>query len=188
MTPADSPSPSRLLIRGAAPADVEALVELMSSTFRDAYRSLLDATDIEQYIADRFTAAALHAILDDPGSGLIVGAQGGRLLGYALLRATNSPPCVTGPAPIELGRLYVRQQVIGQGHGAALLSAAHAEARRRRCATLWLAVYEGNHRAREFYRQRGFVEVGTMEYPFGNTVYDDPVMTAPVLRAAAHSP
>lgn len=83
-------------------------------------------------------------------------------------------------APIELARLYLREEALGKGLGAAFMRAAHAEARRQGCQTLWLGVYDRNVRAREFYRRSGFADVGTKEFLFGGLSYADPVMAAPV--------
>jgi len=175
------PGSSPALTTGlASPVDIAALVELASTTFRDAYRDLLDAQEIEDYIAAHFTRATLSATLADSSSRWITAAKDGRPLGYALLRDSQPPPCVLGPMPIELGRLYVRQEVMGTGCGLALMRAVQAEARKLHRRTLWLAVYDRNVRAIDFYRKFGFVEVGTTDFRFGGRVYADPVMAAAV--------
>jgi GNAT superfamily N-acetyltransferase len=101
-------------------------------------------------------------------------------VGYLQIKASPPPPCVTGPAPIELSRLYVRVETLGTGLGAGFMHAMLAEARRRGCQTAWLVVYSGNDKAREFYRRWGFVDVGCKDFQFGAQVYSDPVMAAPV--------
>jgi GNAT superfamily N-acetyltransferase len=114
---------------------------------------------------------------------LEVAESGKRLVGYFQVRASPPPPCVTGPAPLELARLYLRADTIGTGLGAQLMRAAFAEARRRGCRTMWLVVYSGNARAREFYRRWGFSDVGLKDFHFGGQVYADPVMAAAVPAA-----
>jgi ribosomal-protein-alanine N-acetyltransferase len=48
----------------------------------------------------------------------------------------------------------------GRGIGSALLEALVSEARRRRCAEVFLEVRKDNPRARGLYLRRGFVEIG----------------------------
>jgi GNAT superfamily N-acetyltransferase len=170
------------VIRLARHDDIERLVELASTTFRDTYRLIDDPDDIEDYVKTSFTPSVFASILDDPTSTLLVVDAGGRLLGYSQVQRSAAPPCVTGPTPIELARLYLREEALGKGLGAALIRAAHAEARRHGCHTLWLGVYDRNERAREFYRRFGFTDVGTKEFLFGGRSYADPVMAAPVRR------
>ena len=44
------------------------------------------------------------------------------------------------------------------------------------CATLWLSVWDQNHRALAFYEKWGFAFVGTKPFLFGGVMYEDPVM------------
>ena len=171
------------VIRLAQPADVDALVELGATTFRETYSPTDDAAEIEDYVATAFTPAIFRAILKDPASTLMVLTADQRLIGYAQLKRSAAPGCVTGPTPIELSRLYLRQETIGKGHGTALMNAVLAEARRQQCATMWLGVYDRNERARTFYRRWGFVDVGTKNFMFGGRAYADPVMVATIPRS-----
>ncbi len=173
--------PTALTIREAAFRDVEALVELATNTFRDTYRLLDDPADIEAYVVEAFTPEAFTAVLQDRSSLLLVAlSEHGEYLGYAHVVHSTPPPCVTGPAPVELARLYLRQGVVGKGYGSALMEAVHAVARRSRCKTIWLGVYDRNETARNFYKRKGFVDMGTKGFLFGGQVYDSPVMSAPV--------
>ncbi len=173
--------PTAPTIREAAFRDIDALVELASSTFRDTYRLLDDPADIEAYVAASFTPEAFASILQDHSSLLLVAlTEHGEYIGYAHVTHSTPPPCVTGPAPVELARLYLRQGMVGKGYGSALMEAVHAVARRSRCKTIWLGVYDRNETARNFYKRRGFVDVGTKGFLFGGQIYDSPVMSAAV--------
>jgi diamine N-acetyltransferase len=111
---------------------------------------------------------------------LLVAESGTRLVGYLLAKISEPPPCVTGPAPLELARLYLRADTIGAGLGAEFMRALFDEARRRGRETLWLVVYSGNTKAREFYRRWGFSDAGVKDFRFGGQTYADPVMAAAV--------
>ncbi len=169
-----------LIIRPATFDDVDSLVELATSTFREAYRDLDDPVDIAEYVARAFTPAIFKSILEDDASTLLVALVGQRFIGYTHVKHSVPPPCVTGPSPVELSRLYLREEVLGKGHGAALMRTVMGEARRANCKTIWLGVYDRNEHAREFYKRWGFVDVGTKDFIFGGKAYADPVMSAPV--------
>jgi diamine N-acetyltransferase len=171
---------SGVSIRRAMPGDANALAELAAATYRETYGEFLDGGEIDDYIAEHFTPGTFRASLDDPSSTLIVATGESRLTGYVQLRVSTPPPCVTGPAPVELHRLYVRRDAIGTGRGAALMDAARDGARHRGRDTIWLVIYPRNVRALAFYRKHGFVEVGTTGFAFGGRVYVDPVLCAPV--------
>ena len=167
-------------VRRAGREDAAALAALAREAFREAYLDMLDHDEIEDYVGKSFTPEIFGADLEDEASTVLLATQGPRLIGYAQVKRSPWPECVTGPAPIELARLYLRQEAKGQGIGAALMHAVHAEARRRQGETLWLGVYDRNEPARDFYRRWGFVDVGTKAFWFGGRSYDDPVMCAPV--------
>lgn len=168
-------------IRPAVLEDVDALVELMGSTFRETYASRMNPDEVDAYVAAHFTHAAIAALLADSASTLLVSEVGVRLLGYLLLRRAMAPPGVASQAPIELARIYLRQEAIGRGLGAALMMAANNEARRLQCDTLWLLVHENNRHVRGFYRRWGFVEVGSAPFRFEGRDYVDPAMAAEVI-------
>lgn len=168
------------IIRPAIATDVDDLIELAATTFHDTYCSTDAAGEIADYIAAHFTPQKFTAILEDPSMTLLVAESGKRLVGYLHTKVSEPPPCVAGPAPIELSRLYLRKDTIGTGLGADFMSALYAEARRRARETLWLVVYSGNEKAREFYRRFGLADVGCKDFQFGAKVYSDPVMAGPV--------
>jgi diamine N-acetyltransferase len=164
------------IIRAAVAEDVAALVELGATTFRETYQLTEDLADMDDYVSREFTPEIFNGILNDPKSILLVALEGHRFVGYAHLLFSDAPPCVGGPAPIELKRLYLRQDVIGKGYGARLMNESLEVARRRDCKTMWLVVYIRNEHAREFYRRWRFVDVGIMDFYFGGRAYPEPVM------------
>ena len=64
----------------------------------------------------------------------------------------------------------------GRGVAQALMEATLEAAAARGAGTVWLAVWERNHRARAFYRKRGFVDRGEKAFLLGNDRQTDRVM------------
>lgn len=176
---------TNMQIRYGTPADAERLAHFAAQTFTATYRDLDNAKDIADYVAEHFSITAVAAVLCDPACTTLLAEEGATLAGYGVLRQKEPPPCVFGPGSINLWRLYLDTAFIGQGLGARLLAAVHAEAARRRAATLWLGVYERNVRAVQFYEYNGFRKVGDHEFLFGGDTYIDPIYAAPVLVASA---
>ena len=88
------------------------------------------------------------------------------------------PDGVSDPAALELSRLYVRHGWHGRGIAQQLMARVFDESRRRGAHTLWLGVWEHNHRARAFYAKCGFRDVGDHIFLFGTDPQTDLVMQA----------
>jgi ribosomal protein S18 acetylase RimI-like enzyme len=56
------------------------------------------------------------------------------------------------------------------------MHAVDAEARARGAQTLWLGVWERNHRAQRFYAKHGFVDVGSHDFLVGKDRQTDRIM------------
>jgi ribosomal protein S18 acetylase RimI-like enzyme len=171
-------------IRSATLQDAEGLSRLAATTFRDTFEAENSPEDMEQYVAEAFTPRQQADEIADPLSTILVAerrvASGGELVGYAHLVSGPSPELVTGPAPIELKRLYVARAWHGKGVAQALMDAALDAARARAAKTLWLGVWERNPRAAAFYEKYGFVRVGEHSFILGSDVQTDWILARPV--------
>lgn len=174
--------PEPLRLRRATRDDAELLVDLGVRTFRGAFASDNEPADIEAYVRQTFDPRRVAAELEDRANIFLL-AFAGRVAapaGYAKLRAGEPHPSVEGPAPIEIERLYVLQDSIGRGVGAALMRACLEEAARAGRETVWLGVWERNERAIAFYRRWGFELLGSHVFQLGSDPQNDLVMARPV--------
>jgi GNAT superfamily N-acetyltransferase len=173
-----------LRIRRASLGDIATLVELSASTFRDTYASAHEPAEVERHIALNFTPAQIALEISGPASSVLLACVADEPVGYAALRIGPYPDCIPGPAPIELGRLYLTKESIGKGYGSALMRACLDEQARLGCGTIWLGVWDRNALACAFYEKWGFRRVGTYEFLFGDTPYRDVVMVRGAGRSA----
>jgi diamine N-acetyltransferase len=164
-------------LREANVGDAPALVVLAADAFRDTYRDLDDPKDIEDYVASSLTLSYFRSHIDNPTSRTFVVERAGELIGYAIVSRSPVPLCVTDASTVELARIYLRNDVKGQGLGAELMRKSISTARQFNARSMWLGVYDKNTRAREFYKQWGFADVGTKDFLFGGKLYADPVMS-----------
>ena len=119
---------------------------------------------------------ALSSVLADPLSEVLVLECGGEPVGWA--------HCIHAPGPggrrLEIRRFYVDGRWHGTGAAAFLMEAVRDRARGTRAETLWLAVWERNHRARAFYEKHGFRRTGAQPFRFGTDLQTDDVLSRPV--------
>lgn len=164
------------MIRRGSADDAVLLAELGARTFSETFAADNTPENMAAYLASAFTPSQQAAGLADPRcifqiAEIVDPAETEkRAVGYSLLRSGKAPDCVTGEVPIELVRLYVSQELIGSGVGAALMQACFNEARQQGFKTLWLGVWEHNRRAQTFYDKWNFRKVGTHVFQLG----DDP--------------
>lgn len=176
-----------LALRSARPDDAPALAAFAEHVFRDTFGPHNRAEDMDAYCRAAFAIDHVQHELADRDYHTELAVAGGELAGYAQLRAAAPPPCVAGPAPVELKRLYVDRRWHGGGVAHALLDRAIAIAAQRGARTLYLSVWQHNHRAIAFYVKHGFVQVGVSEFQLGADVQFDPVMERPLPAGTART-
>ncbi|MDZ4803558.1 MAG: GNAT family N-acetyltransferase [Candidatus Eisenbacteria bacterium] len=164
------------VIRNAVAGDIDLLVDLCAVTFRETYGPHSPAEEVERHIREHFTRDRLEAEVMSPEAVMLLATVADRPVGYAFLLPGSTTPCVTGPDPVQLARIYLSAGSIGVGRGSSLMNACLDEARRLRSGTIWLSLWDQNHRAMKFYERWGFITIGTMAFEFGGTSYQDPVM------------
>lgn len=172
----ESPGRPKLAIRRGRSADAADLARLAERTFREAYSHQNRAEDMDAYVAENLTLAAIEKDLADARSTYLLGSLAGTLVAYAKLYQGEAPPCVVGPAPIELSRFYVAREHHGSGLAKVLMNAVLVEAKRLGGRTVWLGVWEKNARARAFYAKHRFKDVGEHPFVLGSDVQSDRVL------------
>jgi diamine N-acetyltransferase len=175
-----SGSNPRIIIRRAELDDAGLLAELGARTFSETFAADNKPEDIAAYLASSFSHAQQTAELADPHSRFHIAEANGVAVGYAMLRSGNVRKGVTDDKPIELVRLYVSQECLGRGVGAALMQVCIDDAKQKGYRTLWLGVWEHNHRAQTFYRKWNFQAVGTHIFQLGDDAQTDLLMERPL--------
>ncbi len=182
-------SSTDLTIRYGKAEDAGLLAELGARTFSEAFAADNTAENMAAYLASAFNPEQQTAELADDQCVFLIAenhevraADAGSFdarseaVGYAMLRSGNVVEGVTGNTPIELVRLYVAQESLGRGVGAALMQACINEAKQNGYDTLWLGVWEHNYRAQRFYRKWNFQAVGTHVFQLGDDPQTDILM------------
>ena len=129
------------------------------------------------FLASTFTADHQAREITDPAYATLFAEINGSLAGYAQLRFSRPPRCVTGPAPIELLRFYVDTAWQGRGIAQRLMTEVREAAKRLGARTLWLGVWEHNPRAKAFYAKSGYQDVGSHDFVLGTDIQTDRILT-----------
>jgi diamine N-acetyltransferase len=167
-------------IRRGGASDAEELAAAAERWFRGTFGPDNTAEDMAIYCASAFSPDIQRAQLTDPAvETLLLYDASGRLIAYAQLR-DGAPDGIALPAPIELWRFYVDASYHGRGLAARLMAAVEDAARARGAQTLWLGVWEKNHRARAYYRKAGFIDIGSHEFHLGHDLQTDRLLSRPL--------
>lgn len=166
-------------IRQATLADAEPLAKLAARTFYDAFADMNTPENMKAYMSKAFTVEQLTIELSDPRARFLLAeaAEANEaIVGYAKLLADEIPACVTGQNPIELVRLYVDKKYLGSGVGNDLMQASLDEARSLGHRSIYLGVWEHNHRAQSFYFRWNFRVAGNHIFQMGSDAQMDWLM------------
>jgi len=166
-----------LPVRRAEAADAEALAEFAGGVFAEAFGAGTRPEDMTSHLAERFGVHQQTEEILDPAVITLLVEEDGRLIAYTQVTTLHAPPpCVTGEAPVEIGRFYVDRSWQGRGLAQRLMAAARDAARELGGRTVWLAVWEHNPRAIAFYQKCGFRDVGSQPFRLGSDLQTDLVM------------
>ena len=158
---------------------------------------MLPGADILAHAAKNHNIAAYEKYLDASDTRITLALSGpavgfdrepGAPVGYAMLTAPELPTLATGPADVELKRIYLFSRfravpvagLPGVRPAQALMDAAISDARALGRSRLLLGTHANNLRAIGFYRRNGFVEAGTRTFQVGNQVCDDLIFARPL--------
>jgi ribosomal protein S18 acetylase RimI-like enzyme len=163
-------------IRIAMAADAEMLTEFAWRTFYDAFAPMNSPENMEAYMSQNFTLQKFSAQLADPRATFLIAEIGATPVAFAKLYDGEIPDCVGGVAPVEIERFYVDRQFHGKGVAQTLMQACLDRARQLGHGTVYLGVWDNNHRAIAFYRKYGFDVVGSHAFQLGDETQNDLLM------------
>ncbi len=169
---------TEIKIRCATIKDSEMLTELSYKTFWDAFHDNPKNApdDLADYMNSAFNVKQIGKELNDENAIFFVAEIENEAVGYAKLLIESCEPKITAEKPIELARLYSKQEFLGKGVGKSLMQRCLEEAEKRDCDRMWLGVWEFNPRAQAFYRKHGFYEVGKHIFQLGSDAQTDVLM------------
>lgn len=160
----------RLRIRSAAPADLDALLDLGRRTFIDTFAAHNDPADFAVCLEVHYAREKFQRDLADERTLFLVVEEtaGGPPLAYARLRWGNAPECVPDRQALEIEKFYVDRPHLGRGIGDMMMRHCLDFARQTGRETVYLSVWEHNARAVRFYQKWGYRKVGEHVFVVGS--------------------
>jgi len=159
-----------LSIRQADISDTNIICALGVTTFYEAYFEQDESSDLANYVLESFSQAQIEDELTDTNSTFFIAELDGKAVGYAKLRENSTVDCLKNENAVELHRIYILERAKGKGVGGELMNRCFETARAKGYETIWLGVWERNSAAQKFYEKLGFVKVGELQFPYGETV------------------
>lgn len=166
-------------IRKATASDNEALAALGAEVFTATFAHSCTKEQLQAFLDEAYTPEAIAKDIADSSKDVLVATDdddGSKLLGFLYLTRGSSEPCVSHlERPVELQRLYISLGAHGKGLGKALSLAADGMAREQGFKTIWLGVWEENHKAQAFYRKMGYERIGEHVFDVGGDLQTDEI-------------
>ncbi|WP_370945942.1 N-acetyltransferase family protein [Amycolatopsis sp. cg5] len=134
-------------LRPATSADVPAVAQIWRDGWRDAHLGNVPDGLVEVRTDESFGTRAAEQVGET-----VVAIVGGVLAGFVMVIAD------------EVEQVYVSAGHRGTGVAAVLLATAEQVVLRNGHKQAWLAVVEGNARARKFYERQGWADEGPFDH------------------------
>ncbi len=155
------------------PADAPGLLELALRTTIETFAHHNDPINFQKYLDETHRLDVFLKEIADENARYLLGDRDGKPAAYARLRWGRAPDCIDDPAAMEIEKFYVDKPFHGQGVAAAMMQQCLDFARERNHRTIFLGVWEHNHRAIAFYTKKwGFERCGEHVFMVG----DDPTI------------
>lgn len=172
-------SPLRISVAKANLATATRLAELGRRTFTETFAAANKPEDMAAYLAEAYGPDIQLAQLQDPRCTCLLAEMQSQAVGYVQLWEGSALGLSTDAAAakqVEIKQLYVVEDWIGTGLGAALMRRCLELAQAAGATALVLGVWEHNERAKAFYQRFGFREVGEVAFKLGADVQRDLVL------------
>lgn len=163
-------------IRKISISDLEPLQKISVQTFSETFSNVNSEEDMAKYLAGNLSLQKLESELKNPNSEFYFAENGNQVAGYLKLNLGNAQTENQDQTAVEIERIYVLKEYLGQKVGQVLFEKALEIARQRDASYIWLGVWEENHRALRFYEKNGFEVFGKHDFVLGNDKQTDLMM------------
>ena len=156
--------------------DLENLQKISITTFRETFEEVNSEEDMQKYLDENLSLERLKSELENPDSEFYFIENKNKNLGYLKLNFGNAQTENFKKNYLEIERIYILKDFLGQKIGKILLNKAIEIGREKNLEYVWLGVWEENHRAIKFYKKNGFEIFGKHDFVLGEDVQTDLLM------------
>jgi diamine N-acetyltransferase len=163
-------------IRPANTNDANTLAELCAKTFYDTFRPFHSEEDMQQYIKKAYSVELISENLLNETIQYFIAFDEDKPIGYLKLIKDATHEKLASEKNIELEKIYVLKEYLDKKVGKELMLQAINFSKQKNFETLFLGVWQENHRAVNFYKNFGFEIFTTRTFQLGETLCDDFLM------------
>jgi len=163
-------------IRKATISDLETIQKISIQTFTETFATVNTPENIANYIKNRLNTEQLSAELNNANSQFYIAYSDIEVVGYLKINFGDAQTESFKENTLEVQRIYVLQNFHGKNIGQLLLDEVKKIAQITNVDSVWLGVWEENHRALQFYTKNGFVVFDKHVFMMGNDEQTDLLM------------
>ncbi len=157
-------------IKRCTVGDLQALQKISYETYDETFRPYNTPENMQAYLDEAFDFDKLRGELLNPESQFYMLYVDDEPAGYMKLNEQGAQSEINDPESLELERIYVASAFYGKRLGVMLMDKAIEIAVQSHMKYIWLGVWEGNHKALQFYERNGFYRISEHIFLMG----DDP--------------
>ena len=163
-------------IRKATGSDLETIQKISIQTFIETFAAVNTPENIADYIKNSLNTEQLTAELNNVNSKFYIAYSNDEVVGYLKINFGDAQTESINENALEVQRIYVLQNFHGKNIGQLLLDEVKKIAKNTDVDSVWLGVWEENHRALRFYTKNGFVVFDKHVFIMGNDEQTDLLM------------
>ena len=163
-------------IKKATILDLDSIQKISTQTFTETFAAVNTPENITDYIKNSLNPEQLTAELNNANSQFYIAYSDIEVVGYLKINFGDAQTESFNENALEVQRIYVLQNFHGKNIGQLLLDEVKKIAQITNVDSVWLGVWEENHRAIRFYTKNGFVVFDKHVFMMGNDEQTDLLM------------
>jgi GNAT superfamily N-acetyltransferase len=162
--------------------DLKTLQFISEKTFTETFAAVNTPENLANYIEQSFNSEQLSMEINNQNSQFYLAFSATEAVGYLKINFGDAQTETLTKNAIEIHRIYVLQAFHGKKVGQLFLDKVIAVAQQMAVDSIWLGVWEENHRALQFYTKNGFVAFDKHIFTLGDDVQTDLLMQLKITK------
>ena len=168
--------PNNIEIQLVNSKETEELRKISIQTFTETFANQNTENDMQKYVSEKLSLGQLSKELNSENSTFYFLKYNEQVIGYLKLNIKDAQTEAQGNDCIEIERIYIKKEYQGKDFGKLLMQKAIEIAKRFQYTCIWLAVWEHNTKAINFYKKLGFIEFDKHSFQLGDDLQLDIMM------------
>lgn len=177
---------SPIIIRKATISDIEVIQEISKQTFIETFAAVNTPENLDNYVRENFNSKHIALEINNPESAFYLAILDNKTIAYLKLNFGNAQSEIRSDEAMEIQRIYVLKAFHGKKIGQLLLNEAILIGQKSGVDSIWLGVWEENHKAIEFYSKNDFVVFDKHSFTLGNEVQTDLLMELRIINQSSY--